>query len=119
MLLLNNTSRERVAVDIHSIMTGTVAIKTRQREGAGTGRRRFLNMLLDREWTDPLPILARNRSVRVPVPLRARTTAARSRVPPADTVRFSFASHRARRIRAETFSRGPPLWQGPSSAQLR
>lgn len=45
-------------MDIHSIMTGTVAIKTRQREGVGAGRRRFLNMLLDREWTDPLPILA-------------------------------------------------------------
>ena len=45
-------------MEIHAIQTGTVAIKTRQREGVGTGRRRFLNMLLDREWTEPLPILA-------------------------------------------------------------
>jgi len=43
---------------IHAIQTGSVAIKTRQREGAGTGRRRFLNSLLDREWTEPLPIYA-------------------------------------------------------------
>lgn len=45
-------------MDIHAIQTGSVAVKTRQREGVGTGRRRFLNMLLDREWTEPLPILA-------------------------------------------------------------
>jgi N-acyl homoserine lactone hydrolase len=43
---------------IHAIQTGTVAVKTRQREGVGTGKRRFLNMLLDREWTAPLPIYA-------------------------------------------------------------
>jgi glyoxylase-like metal-dependent hydrolase (beta-lactamase superfamily II) len=43
---------------IEPIQTGTVAVKTRQREGLGTGRRRFANMLLDREWTQPLPILA-------------------------------------------------------------
>jgi N-acyl homoserine lactone hydrolase len=45
-------------MDILAIQTGTVAVKTRQREGVGTGRRRFLNMLLDRDWTEPLPILA-------------------------------------------------------------
>lgn len=43
---------------IHAIQTGTVAVKTRQREGVGTGKRRFLNMLLDPEWTAPLPIYA-------------------------------------------------------------
>ena len=43
---------------IHAIQTGTVAVKTRQREGVGTGKRRFLNMVLDREWTAPLPIYA-------------------------------------------------------------
>lgn len=43
---------------IHAIQTGTVAVKTRQREGVGTGKRRFLNMLLDREWAAPLPIYA-------------------------------------------------------------
>jgi glyoxylase-like metal-dependent hydrolase (beta-lactamase superfamily II) len=43
---------------IHAIQTGTVAVKTRQREGVGTGKRRFVNMLLDREWTEPLPIYA-------------------------------------------------------------
>lgn len=40
---------------IHAIQTGTVAIKTRQVEGVGRGRRRQLNMFLDREWTEPLP----------------------------------------------------------------
>ena len=43
---------------IHAITTGTVAIKTRQVEGAGHGARRQLNMFLDREWTQPLPIYA-------------------------------------------------------------
>jgi N-acyl homoserine lactone hydrolase len=43
-------------VKIHAIQTGTVAIKTRQVEGVGHGRRRQLNMFLDREWTEPLPI---------------------------------------------------------------
>ena len=43
---------------IHAIQTGTVAIRPRQREGVGHGRRRQLNMLLDREWTEPLPIYA-------------------------------------------------------------
>jgi N-acyl homoserine lactone hydrolase len=45
-------------VKIHAIQTGTVAIKTRQVEGIGHGKRRQLNMLLDREWTAPLPIYA-------------------------------------------------------------
>jgi N-acyl homoserine lactone hydrolase len=43
---------------IHAIQTGTVAIKTRQVEGVGHGRRRQVNMFLDREWTEPLPIYA-------------------------------------------------------------
>jgi glyoxylase-like metal-dependent hydrolase (beta-lactamase superfamily II) len=43
---------------IHAIQTGTVAIKTRQVQGVGHGVRRQLNMFLDREWTDPLPIFA-------------------------------------------------------------
>jgi glyoxylase-like metal-dependent hydrolase (beta-lactamase superfamily II) len=43
---------------IHAIQTGTVAIKTRQVEGVGRGARRRLNMFLDREWTEPLPIYA-------------------------------------------------------------
>jgi N-acyl homoserine lactone hydrolase len=45
-------------VKIHAIQTGTVAIKTRQVEGVGRGGRRQLNMFLDREWTEPLPIYA-------------------------------------------------------------
>jgi glyoxylase-like metal-dependent hydrolase (beta-lactamase superfamily II) len=45
-------------VKIHAIQTGTVAIKTRQVEGVGQGYRRQLNMFLDREWTEPLPIYA-------------------------------------------------------------
>lgn len=43
---------------VHAIQTGTVAIKQRQREGVGSGKRRFANALLDREWTEPLPIHA-------------------------------------------------------------
>jgi N-acyl homoserine lactone hydrolase len=43
---------------IHAIRTGTVAIKTRQVEGVGHGARRQLHMLLDRAWTEPLPIYA-------------------------------------------------------------
>jgi N-acyl homoserine lactone hydrolase len=43
---------------IHAIQTGTVALTTSWREGVGHGRRRLLNTLLDREWTEPLPIFA-------------------------------------------------------------
>jgi glyoxylase-like metal-dependent hydrolase (beta-lactamase superfamily II) len=43
---------------MHAIQTGTVSIKRRQVEGVGRGARRQLNMLLDREWTEPLPMYA-------------------------------------------------------------
>ena len=43
---------------IRAIQTGTVAVKTRQREGMGRGKRRLMNTFLDRQWTDPLPIFA-------------------------------------------------------------
>ncbi|MGH2947509.1 MAG: N-acyl homoserine lactonase family protein [Solirubrobacteraceae bacterium] len=43
---------------VHAIQTGTVAVKSRQREGLGRGARRLANTFLDRQWTDPLPILA-------------------------------------------------------------
>ncbi|MFL5884534.1 MAG: N-acyl homoserine lactonase family protein [Thermoleophilaceae bacterium] len=43
---------------IHAIQTGTVTIKTRQVAGVGHGTRRRLNMVLDRHWTEPLPIYA-------------------------------------------------------------
>ena len=43
---------------IHAIQTGTVAIKTRQVQAVGHGARRQLNMFLDRQWTEPLPIYA-------------------------------------------------------------
>jgi N-acyl homoserine lactone hydrolase len=45
-------------MNIHAIQTGTVALTTRWREGVGRGRRRLLNAVLDREFTEPLPILA-------------------------------------------------------------
>jgi glyoxylase-like metal-dependent hydrolase (beta-lactamase superfamily II) len=45
-------------MNIHAIQTGTVALTRHWREGAGHGRRRLLNTLLDREWTEPLPIYA-------------------------------------------------------------
>jgi hypothetical protein len=45
-------------MNIHAIQTGTVAITTAWREGVGHGRRRLLHTLLDRDWTEPLPIYA-------------------------------------------------------------
>jgi glyoxylase-like metal-dependent hydrolase (beta-lactamase superfamily II) len=43
---------------IHAIQTGTVALTSAWREGVGHGRRRLLHAIIDREWTDPLPIYA-------------------------------------------------------------
>lgn len=44
---------------IHAIQTGTVAVKTRQRDGAtGSGPVRLANTLRDPQWTEPLPIFA-------------------------------------------------------------
>jgi N-acyl homoserine lactone hydrolase len=43
---------------IHAIQTGTVELTTKWREGTGRGQRRLLNAVLDREWTEPLPIYA-------------------------------------------------------------
>jgi N-acyl homoserine lactone hydrolase len=43
---------------IHAIQTGTVAVTTAWREGVGHGRRRLLHTILDRHWTEPLPIYA-------------------------------------------------------------
>jgi N-acyl homoserine lactone hydrolase len=43
---------------IHAIQTGTVALTTAWREGVGHGRRRLLHAILDRKWTEPLPIYA-------------------------------------------------------------
>ncbi len=42
---------------IHVIQTGTVAIKQVQRQGRGSGNP-LLNILLDLNWTEPLPIYA-------------------------------------------------------------
>lgn len=43
---------------VHAIQTGTVQVKTRQRDGKGGGRTRVVRTMLDRTWTEPLPILA-------------------------------------------------------------
>ena len=43
---------------VHAIQTGTVAVKERQRSGAGPGPLRLPLTLADRDWTDPLPIYA-------------------------------------------------------------
>ena len=43
---------------IHAIQTGTVAVTSAWREGVGHGKRRLLNTIRDREWTQPLPIYA-------------------------------------------------------------
>jgi N-acyl homoserine lactone hydrolase len=45
-------------VKIHAIQTGTVALTTAWREGVGRGRRRLVHTILDRTWTEPLPIYA-------------------------------------------------------------
>jgi N-acyl homoserine lactone hydrolase len=45
-------------MNIHAIQTGTVALTTSWREGVGRGKRRLVNTLLDRTWTEPLPIYA-------------------------------------------------------------
>jgi N-acyl homoserine lactone hydrolase len=45
-------------VKIHAIQTGTVALTTAWREGVGRGRRRLVHTILDRNWTEPLPIYA-------------------------------------------------------------
>lgn len=43
---------------IHAIQTGTVAVKTLQRAGKGPGPLRLATTLIDRKWTEPLPIYA-------------------------------------------------------------
>jgi len=43
---------------IHAIQTGTVAVKERQVQGKGRGGIAVLNTLLDRHWTQSLPIYA-------------------------------------------------------------
>lgn len=43
---------------IHAIRTGSVRVHERQRSGRGAGTMRFIRTLLDREWTEPLPIYA-------------------------------------------------------------
>ena len=43
---------------VHAVQTGTVRVHERQRTGKGRGLLRFGRTLLDRRWTDPLPILA-------------------------------------------------------------
>jgi glyoxylase-like metal-dependent hydrolase (beta-lactamase superfamily II) len=45
-------------VRIHAIQTGTVQVKERQRRGVGPGPLRAAATMLDRAWTEPLPILA-------------------------------------------------------------
>jgi N-acyl homoserine lactone hydrolase len=43
---------------IHALQTGTVTVTTAWREGVGHGRRRLAHTILDRQWTEPLPIYA-------------------------------------------------------------
>jgi N-acyl homoserine lactone hydrolase len=43
---------------IHAIQTGTVGVTRSWREGVGNGKRRLVNTIRDREWTEPLPIYA-------------------------------------------------------------
>jgi N-acyl homoserine lactone hydrolase len=43
-------------MEVNAIQTGKVAVHERQRDGLGPGPLRLVNTLLDRRWTDPLPI---------------------------------------------------------------
>lgn len=43
---------------VHALQTGTVTVKTRQREGVGRGPLRVVNTIRDRHWTAPLPVHA-------------------------------------------------------------
>jgi N-acyl homoserine lactone hydrolase len=43
---------------IHVIQTGTVAVKAKQVSGHGGNSLRLINTMLDKTWTDPLPIYA-------------------------------------------------------------
>ena len=43
---------------IHALQTGTVQVRTRQLRGSGPGMVRGLRTILDRHWTDRLPIYA-------------------------------------------------------------
>ncbi|SFU84510.1 N-acyl homoserine lactonase family protein [Alicyclobacillus macrosporangiidus] len=45
-------------IRIHAIQTGGVWIRSRQREGFGRGTMRRVHTLLDRQWTERLPIWA-------------------------------------------------------------
>lgn len=45
-------------MQVHAVQTGSVWVHERQRAGAGRGVLRFGRTLLDREWTEPLPIYA-------------------------------------------------------------
>jgi N-acyl homoserine lactone hydrolase len=45
-------------VRIHAIQTGSVQLKERQRRGVGPGPLRAVATMLNRTWTEPLPILA-------------------------------------------------------------
>lgn len=47
-----------LAVKVHAIQTGTVAVKTRQQAGIGPGPLRLVTTLADRKWTKRLPIYA-------------------------------------------------------------
>lgn len=41
---------------IHLLQTGTVEVHERQRRGSGRGVIRLINAIIDRKWTEPLPI---------------------------------------------------------------
>jgi hypothetical protein len=43
---------------VHAIQTGTVALTRAWRKAVGHGRRRLLHAIVDRGWTEPLPIYA-------------------------------------------------------------
>jgi N-acyl homoserine lactone hydrolase len=45
-------------MEVHAIQTGMVAVRTRQQRGVGRGQARLVRTLLDRAWTEPLPIYA-------------------------------------------------------------
>ena len=57
MSFVNERERDRSKLmRMHAIQTGTVAVKQRHVHGAGQGIQRRVSTVLDRAWTEPLPI---------------------------------------------------------------
>ena len=57
-LMGHAAARQEQRMKIHAVQTGTVRVKASQPVGRGHGPMRQVNILLDRTWTEWLPIYA-------------------------------------------------------------